>query len=129
MAAELRNVAADGGRSAKRLRSCRRRRSTRRKQPSRNIRTSSPTAVGSPCRAGPELRVGSKGGAVEALRQRLVASGDLDPVAGSGQVYDSFVEAGVKRFQARNGLNRSGVVNKETLAALNVLGRGPSAAA
>ena len=29
--------------------------------------------------AGPEQRVGSKGGAVEALRQRLVATGDLDP--------------------------------------------------
>ena len=70
--------------------------------------------------AGPELRVGSKGGAVEALRQRLVASGDLDPVAGSGPVYDLFVEAGVKRFQARNGLNRSGVVDKDTLASLNV---------
>ena len=69
---------------------------------------------------GPELRVGSKGGAVEALRQRLVATGDLDPVAGSGPVYDSFVEAWVKRFQARDGLNRSGVVDKETLAALNV---------
>jgi L,D-transpeptidase YcbB len=70
--------------------------------------------------AGPELRVGSRGGAVEALRQRLVASGDLDQVAGSGQVYDSLVEAGVKRFQARNGLNRSGVVDKDTLTSLNV---------
>jgi len=70
--------------------------------------------------AGPELRIGSKGGAVEALRQRLVASGDLGQVAGSGLVYDSLVEAGVKRFQARNGLNRSGVVDKDTLAALNV---------
>jgi L,D-transpeptidase YcbB len=70
--------------------------------------------------AGPELAVGSKGRAVEALRERLVATGDLDPVAGSGPVYDSFVEAGVDRFQARNGLNRSGVVDKETLEALNV---------
>jgi murein L,D-transpeptidase YcbB/YkuD len=70
--------------------------------------------------AGPEQRIGSRGGAVEVLRQRLVASGDLDQVAGSGQVYDSLVEAGVKRFQARNGLNRSGVVDKDTLASLNV---------
>ena len=69
---------------------------------------------------GAELRVGSKGRAVEALRQRLVATGDLDPVAGSGPVYDSFVEAGVDRFQARNGLNRTGIVDKDTLAALNV---------
>ena len=49
--------------------------------------------------AGPELRVGSRGGAVEALRQRLVASGDLDRSRARGRSYDSFVEAAVKRFQ------------------------------
>ncbi|HTV31754.1 MAG TPA: L,D-transpeptidase family protein [Methylocella sp.] len=70
--------------------------------------------------AGPELRVGSRGAAVRALRARLVATGDLDPVAGSGPIYDSLVEAGVDRFQARNGLNRTGTVDKDTLAALNV---------
>ena len=70
--------------------------------------------------AGPELRVGSRGAAVEALRKRLVATGDLDPVAGSGPIYDSLVEAGVDRFQARNGLNRTGTVDKDTLVALNV---------
>jgi L,D-transpeptidase YcbB len=70
--------------------------------------------------AGPELRVGSRGGAVEALRKRLVATADLDPLAGSGPIYDSLVEAGVDRFQARNGLNRTGVVDKDTLTALNV---------
>jgi L,D-transpeptidase YcbB len=70
--------------------------------------------------AGPELRVGSRGAAVEALRKRLVATGDLDPVAGSGPIYDSLVEAGVDRFQARNGLNRTGIVDKDTLTALNV---------
>jgi L,D-transpeptidase YcbB len=69
---------------------------------------------------GPELRVGSKSRAVQALRERLVASGDLDPVAGAGPVYDSFVEAAVKRFQARNGLSQTGVVNEATLSELNV---------
>ena len=73
-----------------------------------------------PVPGGAELRVGSKGRAVEALRQRLVVSGDLDPIAGQGPVYDSFVEAAVKRFQARHGVTRSGVVNQETLTALNV---------
>jgi L,D-transpeptidase YcbB len=70
--------------------------------------------------AGPELRVGSKSKAVQALRERLVASGDLDPVAGMGPVFDSFVEAAVKRFQARNGLGQMGVVNEATLTELNV---------
>ena len=69
---------------------------------------------------GGELRIGSRGKAVEALRARLVVSGDLDPIAGEGPVYDSFVEAAVKRFQARNGVTRNGVVNQETLTALNV---------
>jgi murein L,D-transpeptidase YcbB/YkuD len=69
---------------------------------------------------GPELRVGSKSRAVQALRERLVASGDLDPVAGAGPVFDSFVEAAVKRFQARHGLGQSGVVNEATLTELNV---------
>ena len=67
-----------------------------------------------------DLQIGSRGRAVEALRARLVATGDLDSIAGQGETYDSFVEAGVKRFQARNGLNRTGVVDKETLQALNV---------
>ena len=70
--------------------------------------------------AGAELRVGSKSKAVEMLRERLVASGDLDPVAGSGPVFDSFVEAAVKRFQARNGLSQTGAVNEATFTELNV---------
>ncbi len=69
---------------------------------------------------GPELRVGSKSRIVQALRERLVASADLDPVAGTGAVFDSFVEAGVKRFQARHGLGQTGVVNEATLTELNV---------
>ena len=70
--------------------------------------------------AGVELRVGSKSRAVEALRERLVASGDLDSVAGIGPVFDSFVEAAVRRFQARHGLGQTGVVNEATFAELNV---------
>ena len=70
--------------------------------------------------SGGELRVGVKSAAVRALRQRLVVSGDLDPVAGTGPVFDSFVEAGVKRFQARHGIGATGVVNDETFTALNI---------
>ncbi|MET7246375.1 L,D-transpeptidase family protein [Methylobacterium sp. EM32] len=66
------------------------------------------------------LRVGSKSPAVTALRQRLIASGDLDPAAGSSPVYDSYVEAGVRRFQARHGLNQTGSMNVTTVQAMNV---------
>jgi murein L,D-transpeptidase YcbB/YkuD len=55
-----------------------------------------------------------------ALRRRLMASGDLDKAAGLSPVFDAYVEAGVRRFQARHGIGESGVVNAETVAELNV---------
>ena len=70
--------------------------------------------------AGVEMKVGSKSRAVEALRERLIASGDLDPVAGVGPVFDSYVEAAVKRFKARHGLGSTGVVNEAVFVELNV---------
>jgi murein L,D-transpeptidase YcbB/YkuD len=70
--------------------------------------------------ANAELKIGAKSKAVQGLRARLIASGDLDPVAGLGSTYDSFVEGAVKRFQIRHGLSPSGVINDETLAELNV---------
>ncbi|GGG49593.1 L,D-transpeptidase family protein [Chelatococcus composti] len=66
------------------------------------------------------LRLGSKGPGVVALRERLIMSGDLEPSAGSSPVFDTYVEAAVKRFQARHGLNATGVVNGPTISALNV---------
>jgi murein L,D-transpeptidase YcbB/YkuD len=70
--------------------------------------------------AGAELKIGVKSRAVQALRQRLVVSGDLDPVAGAGPVFDSFVEAAVKRFQARHGLGATGIVSDQTFTQLNI---------
>ena len=67
------------------------------------------------------LRVGSRGPAVAAVRQRLIATGDLDAQAGGGGgVYDSYVAAGVKRFQARHGLSQTGQMSQATQAAMNV---------
>ena len=66
-----------------------------------------------------QYRVGTRNRGVVALRQRLIQTGDLDQEAQS-DVYDSFVEAGVRRFQARHGLNTTGTVNSLTLAAMNV---------
>lgn len=66
------------------------------------------------------LRLGNRGPGVVALRRRLIVSGDLDASAGSSQVFDSYVEAGVRRFQTRHGLNPTGALNSTTIAALNV---------
>jgi murein L,D-transpeptidase YcbB/YkuD len=67
-----------------------------------------------------ELKIGVKSRPVQALRERLIASGDLDPVAGMGRTFDSFVEAAVKRFQVRHGLGATGIVSDATFAELNV---------
>ncbi|HYP58034.1 MAG TPA: L,D-transpeptidase family protein [Beijerinckia sp.] len=66
------------------------------------------------------LKLGVNGPAVVALRNRLAISGDLDPSAGVSPVFDSYVDAAVKHFQARHGLSETGIVNKDTFAALNV---------
>ncbi|MGE3245613.1 MAG: murein L,D-transpeptidase [Beijerinckiaceae bacterium] len=69
---------------------------------------------------GRTLKVGSRGNSVIALRRRLVASGDLNPQAASSPIFDSYVEAGIRRFQARHGISTTGVASRETLKALNV---------
>ncbi len=66
-----------------------------------------------------ELKIGVKSKSVQLLRQRLAISGDLDASAGSSSIFDSFVEAAVKRFQIRHGLTPSGVVGEQTFNELN----------
>jgi murein L,D-transpeptidase YcbB/YkuD len=67
-----------------------------------------------------ELRVGNRHPSVVDLRSRLSVSGDLDPSAVGNDIYDSYVEAAVRRFQARHGLTIDGVVRQATLVAMNV---------
>lgn len=70
---------------------------------------------------GPErLRLGSRGQAVQVLRARLIAAGDLDAQSAGSQTYDSFVEQAVRRFQWRHGLTQTGALNPGTITALNV---------
>jgi L,D-transpeptidase YcbB len=66
------------------------------------------------------LQIGNRDPAVADLRQRLSVSGDLDPSAVGNDIYDSYVEAAIRRFQARHGLTVDGLVHASTLAALNV---------
>ncbi|WP_421859433.1 L,D-transpeptidase family protein [Oricola sp.] len=67
-----------------------------------------------------QLRVGSSSPAVRQLRQRLAVSGDLSHNAGDSPVYDTFLDAAVKRFQERHGVPADGIIGEVTLAALNV---------
>jgi L,D-transpeptidase YcbB len=65
-------------------------------------------------------RVGVKSAAIPALRQRLSIAGDLELNSGDPQVFDSYVDAALRRFQVRHGLHPDGVVHDPTLRALNV---------
>ncbi|TFF25041.1 murein L,D-transpeptidase [Jiella endophytica] len=67
-----------------------------------------------------KLRIGSESPAVPVLRRRLAIAGDLAASAGASSVFDSYVDAAVKRFQARHGLPADGVVAEYTYKAMNV---------
>ncbi|MCO5083931.1 MAG: L,D-transpeptidase family protein [Rhizobiaceae bacterium] len=67
-----------------------------------------------------KLKLGMSDPAVSELRKRLVISGDLSRTAGISNSFDTYVDAAVKRFQARHGLPADGVLGKYTYAALNV---------
>ncbi|MBK8906767.1 MAG: L,D-transpeptidase family protein [Rhodospirillales bacterium] len=70
---------------------------------------------------GPKLELGATDTRVAVLRQRLRVTGDLtviDPA--DPNHFDAGLEAGVKAFQKRHGLEPDGVVGRQTLAALRV---------
>jgi murein L,D-transpeptidase YcbB/YkuD len=54
------------------------------------------------------------------LRRRLSIAGDLELNSGEAEVFDSYVDAAVRRFQVRHGLHADGIVHEATLHALNV---------
>ncbi|PAQ12030.1 L,D-transpeptidase family protein [Mesorhizobium temperatum] len=54
------------------------------------------------------------------LRRRLMISGDLAESAGLSEAFDSYVDAAVKRFQARHGLPSDGTLGQYSYAAMNV---------
>ena len=68
----------------------------------------------------PGLRVGHRHASVVPLRHRLIAAGDLAASSGSSDIFDSYVEAAVRRFQARHGITVDGMVREQTSKALNV---------
>lgn len=69
--------------------------------------------------AGPPFQLGADGPEVAVLRQRLEITGDLAP-GGPGQLFDSALDAAVRRAQERHGLEPDGIVGGATRRALNV---------
>ena len=74
-----------------------------------------------PIPAGAALKPGASDARIPLLRARLAASGDLDAAAAGGsEDYDAGLEAAVRRFQARMGLDADGVAGAGTIEELNV---------
>ena len=69
---------------------------------------------------GETLKIGVQSRTVPVLRQRLAIAGDLGSNAGGSPAFDTYVDAAVKRFQARHGLPADGVVSGHTYKAMNV---------
>ena len=68
--------------------------------------------------SGPDFTIGASGPRVIALRKRLAVE-DKD-VDANGDKFDASLLEAVRRAQRRYGLNPSGIVSTQTLAALNV---------
>lgn len=70
---------------------------------------------------GPPLKPKTSDPRILILRERLAATGDMDDTNPQfADLYDEAVEASVRRYQARNGLEVDGIVGGATLASLNV---------
>ncbi|WP_425350490.1 L,D-transpeptidase family protein [Phyllobacterium myrsinacearum] len=67
-----------------------------------------------------KLQLGVVDPSVSILRKRLMVSGDLSASAGISNSFDTYVDAAVKRFQARHGLPADGVMGQFTIAAMNI---------
>ena len=67
------------------------------------------------------LKKGDHNKAIVILKRRLVLTRDLNPDSmGDASRFDAHLEAAVRLFQWRHGLVANGVVDSETLAAMNV---------
>jgi len=69
---------------------------------------------------GEPLKQGMRDPRVVLLRKRLLATGDIAASEGDQFSFDQSVYDGVRRFQARHGLDPDGVVGRGTVETLNV---------
>jgi len=66
------------------------------------------------------LTLGNATKAVIALKRRLISSGDMAMVENVNDVFDAATDAGVRKFQARHGLNITGQVDEATWYAMAI---------
>ena len=84
-------------------------------------RAAESSAAPAPIPAGATLKPGASDPRVPLVRARLVASGDLAAEsAGTSDLYDAGLDAAMRRFQQRMGLESDGVIGAGTVTELNV---------
>lgn len=66
------------------------------------------------------LKLGDERGHVRGLRRRLMATGDLEPNTRLSDEFDEELDKALRLFQARHGLQTTGVLDQETMITLNV---------
>ena len=71
---------------------------------------------------GATLKPGASDARVPVIAERLAATGDIPSAQGfaNSTLYDPRLEAGVRKFQTRHGLESDGVIGPGTLRAMNV---------
>jgi len=71
---------------------------------------------------GPTLKPGATDGRLGTIAKRLAVTGDIEDLQTFAAIttYDERLEAGVKKFQERHGLDSDGVIGPATLRAMNV---------
>ena len=69
---------------------------------------------------GDTIRPGDADPRIAAIAERLAVSRDIESATSAANRLDEYLEAGVRRFQSRHGLDADGIIGKGTLAAMNV---------
>jgi len=73
-----------------------------------------------PIRITAPLTVGRRNNIIPTIRERLIALHDMSGFDNHSTLYDSQLRAGVVQFQILNGLTGNGVLDQQTIYALNI---------
>ncbi len=65
------------------------------------------------------VKMGDKGSKVKKLAERLTLSNDYNVSLSEGVIFNKEIELAIRQFQSKNGIKKTGTLDKKTLEALN----------